>query len=166
MVALIVANPWGFIGLLASTGYFIIRCLLGIIEILLAVIYWGFKNVAVAVANAFIALLNFGIGMVNALFSWIVDWFSKVGLNIEWNGIPTMAYLIASPAPQTIYDVIAEIGLGWQGVVSSWNGYMAGTSPGSWTLGAGAGAISAGATWRISSDYLEYEKRRRRYRPV
>ena len=97
VVALIVANPWGFIGLLASTGYFIIRCLLGIIEILLAVIYWGFKNVAVAVANAFIALLNFGIGMVNALFNWITEWFSKVGLNIEWNGIPQLNYLQVSP---------------------------------------------------------------------
>ena len=148
VVALIVANPMGFVGLLASTGYFIVRTLLGIVEIILAVIYWGIKNVAVAIANAFIAGINLVIAIINGVANSITAWIKNVLPGIpDWNPIPQLNYLIVSPMPETLYSVMAEIGLGWQGVVSSWNGYMAGTSPGSWALGAGAGAAAGGIAW-------------------
>jgi len=166
VVALIVANPMGFVGLLASTGYFIVRTLLGIVEIILAVIYWGIKNVAVAIANAFIAGINLVIAIINGVANSITAWIKNVLPGIpDWNPIPQLNYLIVSPMPETLYTVMAEIGLGWQGVVASWGTYQAGVTPGSLTLGVGAGAASGGIVWRYGPEYREYERRKHRRPP-
>jgi len=171
VTALIVMNPTGFLMLLASTGWFIVRAILGVVEVLFAIVYWGAKNVLVAIANVFIAAANLFIATINGVANTIVTWIRRVLPGIpDWNPIPQLNYLYVSPMPQTVYDVMAELGLGWQGIVFSAQTYWQGVqswAPWSYMTGAGAGVgVGYGLKDKVfSPSYREYEVRRRTCKP-
>jgi len=152
-------NPLGAMTLMAQLGYFIVKAVVGAVQIIIAGAYWILKNAVIMVANIFIGLFNLFIGLANWLANIFVGWLSITG----WQGIPYLQYLAVESVPKTIEDVIADIGLAWQDVVVAAGYYWAGAgawAPYSYVTGASVGA----GTGYAGYEYI-YKPKARSFNP-